>query len=91
MQHTGRRNRHWKQYYSRALNGDRYSIIHESTDPETGDILSFEISFNPIYKAKSDITGVGCFARNITERLKTEKAIVDQNERLRQNCIAYLA
>jgi len=25
----------WKQYYSRALNGDRYSIIHESTDPET--------------------------------------------------------
>jgi len=73
----------WNQYYARALTGERYSIISESIDPATGKLLSFEISFNPIYKTKGDITGVGCFARNITEWLETEKAIVDQNERLR--------
>jgi signal transduction histidine kinase len=46
-------------------------------------VLSFEISFNPIFNEKKEVTGIGCFARNITDRLKIEKAIVDQNERLR--------
>jgi len=73
----------WNEYYRRALTGERYSIINESIDPITNQKLSFEISFNPIYKTKGDITGIGCFARNITERLNSEKAIVDQNERLR--------
>jgi PAS domain S-box-containing protein len=73
----------WDGYYRRALDGQRYSIISESTDPETGRLLSFDISFNPIYKVKGDITGVGCFARDITKWLETEKAIVEQNERLR--------
>ena len=73
----------WKKYYSRALDGERYIIINETCDPETQKLQSFEISFNPIYKVKGEITGVGCFARNITERLETEKAIRDQNERLR--------
>ncbi len=73
----------WNEYYRRALAGERYSIINESIDPATNKILSFEVSFNPIYKTKGDITGIGCFARNITERLTTERSIIDQNERLR--------
>lgn len=73
----------WNQYYQRALTGERYSIVNESFDPVTQQVFSFEISFNPIYKIKGDITGVGCFARNITGLLATEKAIIDQNERLR--------
>jgi len=73
----------WIGYYGRVLTGERYSIINESIDPLTQQVLSFEISFNPIYKVKGEITGIGCFARDITERLKAEKAIVDQNERLR--------
>ena len=73
----------WDRYYQRALEGERYTIINESTDRLTGQVLSFEISFNPIYKVKGEITGVGCFSRNITERLATENAIMDQNERLR--------
>jgi len=73
----------WNSYYQKALSGERYTIISESVDPENNKLLSFEISFNPIYKVKGDIIGVGCFARNITTWLETEKAIVDQNERLR--------
>jgi PAS domain S-box-containing protein len=73
----------WNDYYKRALAGERYTILTETTEPATGKLLSFEVSFNPIYKVKGDITGVGCFGRNITEWLETEKAIVDQNERLR--------
>jgi signal transduction histidine kinase len=42
------------------------------------------VSFNPIYRAtKDEIIGVGCFARDITERLKTEEALIEQNERLK--------
>jgi PAS domain S-box-containing protein len=73
----------WNHYYDRALGGEIYTIINESPDPMTEQVISFEISFNPIYRGDGLITGVGCFARNITERLKTERAIVDQNERLR--------
>jgi PAS domain S-box-containing protein len=73
----------WGQYYARALAGERYTIVSESIDLLTQKLLSFEISFNPIYKVKGDVTGIGCFARNITQWLETEKAIVDQNERLR--------
>ena len=73
----------WHEYYKRALAGEIYSVVDESTDPETKEVLSFEISFNPIYTPTGEIIGVGCFARNITQRLKTEQAIVDQNERLR--------
>jgi PAS domain S-box-containing protein len=73
----------WNEYYNRALNGEIFTIINESTDPFTQQVLSFEVRFNPIFKTKGEITGVGCFARNITERLKSEKSIIDQNERLR--------
>jgi len=73
----------WNIYYQRALNGERYSITSESTDPQNGEKLFFEVSFNPIYTTSGDIIGVGCFAHNITQRLKTEQELIDQNERLR--------
>jgi PAS domain S-box-containing protein len=73
----------WKQYYSRALAGEVYTIINESIDPHSKEVLSFEINFNPIYNAAGEINGIGCFARNITQHLKTEKALIDQNDRLR--------
>ncbi|HEY8927597.1 MAG TPA: PAS domain S-box protein [Mucilaginibacter sp.] len=73
----------WNGYYNRALAGEIYTVVNESPDPETNETLSFEIRFNPIRNTAGDVTGVGCFAHNITQRLKTEKAIIDQNDRLR--------
>lgn len=73
----------WTVYYNRALNGERYSIVSESIDPMNGRSLYFEVSFNPIYTATGDIIGAGCFGHNITDRLKIQKELVDQNERLK--------
>jgi PAS domain S-box-containing protein len=74
----------WRGYYNRALSGERYVTLHHSPDPQTGEITVFEVSFNPIYrKSKNEIVGVGCFARDITERLRTEEALIEQNERLK--------
>lgn len=82
--HTAQINEEWKSYYNRAFLGERYITRHESPDPITREPSYFEVSFNPIYKkSKGEIIGVGCFARDITERLKNEEALIEQNERLR--------
>ncbi|WP_413670349.1 PAS domain S-box protein [Mucilaginibacter sp. Mucisp86] len=73
----------WTVYYNRALSGERYDIISESIDPVSGQRLYYEVSFNPIYTAAGDIIGAGCFGHNITERLKIQKELVSQNDRLR--------
>ncbi|HEY4196127.1 MAG TPA: PAS domain S-box protein [Mucilaginibacter sp.] len=81
---TAQINEEWKSYYHRALLGERYVTRHESPDPKTKEPSYFEVSFNPIYRAtKDEIIGVGCFARDITERLRTEEALIEQNERLK--------
>jgi PAS domain S-box-containing protein len=73
----------WRAHYSQALHGEQYTIINESIDRQTKTPVYFEVSFNPIYTQQGDIIGVGCFARDITRRLKIEQELIDQNERLR--------
>ena len=73
----------WKKFYDRAFKGGVFTIVDKGIDPTTKGLLNFEISFHPIINSDKIITGVGCLAKNITQRLKTEKAIVEQNGRLR--------
>ncbi len=74
----------WRQFYERALSGERYITLHQSPELQTKQNVFFEVSFNPIYKnSKNEVVGVGCFAVDITERLKTEEALIEQNERLK--------
>jgi PAS domain S-box-containing protein len=71
----------WIGYYDRGISGERYSITTTDHDPN-GATYYFETSFNPIYNGEGQVTGVGCFARNITEHVKATKAITEKNERL---------
>lgn len=75
--------REWEQYYTRAFNGDVFTARTENTGEKTGQVTYFEVSLNPLCKSGKEVTAIGCFARNITELVNTEKAIKDQNERLR--------
>jgi PAS domain S-box-containing protein len=72
----------WDGYFNRALAGERYMIRKETLVPGTNETIFNEISFNPIYNAKGEVTGAGCFSRDITERINAEKAIIKQNEHL---------
>jgi PAS domain S-box-containing protein len=72
----------WKGYYNRGLNGERYTVMTEEKLINSDEIVYYETGFNPIYSAEGIITGVGCFARNITERVRTARTISDKNERL---------
>ena len=70
----------WANYYNRGIAGERYAVMTENQNPD--DVQYFETSFNPIYNDEGLITGVGCFSHNVTERVKTTKAITQKNERL---------
>ncbi|WP_461448910.1 PAS domain S-box protein [Mucilaginibacter sp.] len=72
----------WRNYYTRAFSGESYVVENELTDPESGELYYYETSFNPIHNSDNVITGIGCFSRNISERIKARKSIIDQNERL---------
>lgn len=74
----------WQSYYKRALSGERYVVHHDTTDPAIQKVRHFEVSFNPMYRdSKDEIIGVGCFARDITDIMDTEAALIKQNEQLR--------
>ncbi len=74
----------WRSYYKRALSGERYVVHHDTTEPVTQKVRHFEVSFNPMYRdSKDEIIGVGCFARDITDIMDTEAALIKQNEQLR--------
>lgn len=73
----------WRTYYDRAFNGERFLITKQGINYTPDNPVYFETYFNPIYAANGEIIGVGCFSRNIAERLKTERALIDQNNRLK--------
>jgi PAS domain S-box-containing protein len=76
----------WKGFYQRALRGEAFSIDETSLDFNTGEAKIDEVHFNPIYEVNSNnIVGVSCLSHNITERVKTQSLIEEQNEKLRSN------
>ncbi len=71
----------WINYYSRALQGERFSAEQPFHDED------FEISFNPILKQGNDptdvqVTGVAVFGRSITERKRAALALQQAKNQL---------
>jgi len=61
---------YWRKLYERAFRGERFiehmkGITHKDQ--------YYECSFNPIIEEKDKVIGVSVFARDITDRVKTEK------------------
>lgn len=72
----------WESYYLRALNGESFRIeTHEPTD-ESDINYWYETSFNPIYR-DGKITGVACFARDISETKQAEIQLRKAEEKFR--------
>jgi PAS domain S-box-containing protein len=61
--------RFWTENYDRALHGEHFTLVTQFDwyqEPR-----DYEISFNPMYGGRK-IIGVSVFARDITDRLKTD-------------------
>jgi PAS domain S-box-containing protein len=70
----------WKQWLDRSLDGEHFSTEY-SFVPSRVDV---EISLNPIFGELGSVEGVSIFARDISERKKSEKALRDSEARYRR-------
>ncbi len=70
----------WIDRYERAFQGENFSV--EDVYDIGGKIINAEISLNPICN-NGMITGVSVFARDVTERKKTEETLRESEERLK--------
>lgn len=62
----------WKEMYGRALSGEAFNVEESLLNPETGSTTHSIISFNPIKDGEGNISGVACFAKDVT-KLKTSE------------------
>ena len=67
----------WMDLHERTLAGERFSV--EFIIPGKTKDLSYEVSYNPIYSDKGNISGVSVFARDITQRKSVENDIIRTN------------
>jgi PAS domain S-box-containing protein len=73
----------FEDYYRRALSGERFMVEESIEIPEKGPFY-VEVTFNPMYNEEGQVIGIGCFARDITERKKSE----EEKSHLIQNLFA---
>ena len=74
----------WIAIYNKAFSGESFTIDEVFTNRTTGEVLYNVVSFAPIKSKQGQVTGVACFAKDISERFKYVEAIEKQNEKLRE-------
>lgn len=78
------KNEKWKNFYKRALKGEAFSIDDTFLDEKTGEVRLAEISFNPIFGVERNIiTGAVCHCHDVTDRVKSQLLIEEQNKKLK--------
>jgi len=76
----------WEQYYKKALQGEAFSVDEVFLDPKSGTMKRAEVTFNPIYSVNGKtIKGVACYSHDITQRIKYQMLIEEQNAKLKSN------
>lgn len=66
------------EFYHRALAGERFTF-EQRIDLDDSHFV-YELSFNPIINTKGEVTGVTCFAHDITFRIDYERKLVNARD-----------
>jgi PAS domain S-box-containing protein len=69
----------WTNLYQKALRGEQFTT--QQHYEFSGIAIDVDVSFNPIFSAGREITGVSVFSRNITEKKKAEDTLRENEER----------
>jgi PAS domain S-box-containing protein len=70
-----------KENLDRAIRGESTSQIQKYGDSHLG---YYETFFNPVTDEKNEIIGCTCLARNITERIESEKTLLESETKFRE-------
>lgn len=73
----------WNALYHRALQGEAFITEMQSPEPAEKNRLWYETRFNPIYK-DNEVTGVACFARDITGKKRSGLELILSNKKLQK-------
>lgn len=68
--------------YERVLNGELIVELQEFPSTEAGKLWTFEISYHPIKSGSGQIIGITAFSRNITDRIKGDRELVESKNLL---------
>jgi two-component system CheB/CheR fusion protein len=74
--------KYWEELYSKAFNGQSYTIETIVPETENSDIKYIETSFNPIY-FNNIIEGIACYSRDVTQSRVYQKEITEYNKKLK--------
>lgn len=75
----------WRSYYERCMQGQPHSVIEDlATYHPAGKRLRTIVNFNPIYDHQGHITGVACFAKDISELTQKMETIDQQSNQLKE-------
>lgn len=72
----------WNDYFRRAFSGEHFRVVWK--DPSQAQSVFEELRFNPIIDHHGEISGISCFARDITEQQAYLEHIRAQNLRLKE-------
>lgn len=71
----GNLNHKWKSYYSRALNGERFTVTEQIFHLLNKEVEYSLITFNPMYNETGDLFGCACYSKNITKETLNLRAL----------------
>lgn len=75
----------WYAYYERCMKGEPHSVIEDlATYHPSGKRLRAIVNFNPIYDHQGNVTGVACFAKDISELTQKMETIDQQSNQLKE-------
>lgn len=72
----------WGGYYERALSGESFSVEESTWYPEKQETIHSIISFCPIINIPGVVSGVACYAKDVTDLKKSAKKLQELNREL---------
>lgn len=75
---------HWRNLYNRSLEGESFSFEYTLNVPEFDLPIVSLNTFTPIMSGNGEITGVACYAKDITELTRSAETLRKLNHELEQ-------
>lgn len=84
-------NNKWEALYKRALEGEAFDVEDSIVNPATNKISYTVVSFSPFKNKAGKTYGVACFAKNVSDLKRSERALFELNQILEKRAFELAA